>query len=560
MTDRERFIDWLLPDAAASSQRNPKWTELDPEVGALLHEVSCQSGVPLVWLADAAGLVVDGLAGLQCLWFLHGASGQVKTKGETESREWVFDALRAPKAAAAKKLRKQIERSGSDGGGSLNIDVRWSEGIVHEEQYATEADWMARRPSKVRTTKLGKWLRKHGASSELRHAFETRELPIWEWRISADPLDVLTMSFRRPWTSCMRPPDFAQDTFKEAGEAQYGPLTDMAAGAAILFWYRPGASQPCGRMVLRPALDRDFNEPTILWPGERAYGCGPTISAIDLQEMLAPSLPEEMVVTAQYLCQLGSYGLALSRRVYSDVDNEFCGQSDESYLDAYGELGTAPWPEPKYAGHEMRSVAVRWRGELDTVTDDGSMFGMFDMGELVAKTTNAVLALQSLSEIFQGLRDYSREPNLAAINRKALQGIEPLAAGNDDVFWDVDAGVRLALVEFLKWATEDAPTDVFAINNDKALAAEVRRAQDVFGGHVIWPGDFHREEGGASLLVPLGLERDDAGTWHTPEGAPVAMLVLVSQAMQPIYTDLPDLAAARVELPPGAWPWDFEER
>jgi hypothetical protein len=353
------FTNWLFPGDDISRARNPD--NIPPEILPLLEEVQCKTGVPLEWLQRTAGLVIDGLAGAQCLWFLHGASGTLETQEEVESREWVFDALRAPKAAAAKKLRKQIERRpDNDGSGSLNIDVRWTEGLVNEEQYATEDDWMAGRPSKVRTTKLGKWLRKHGASSELRHAFETRELPTWDWEISAHPYDILTMSFERPWTSCMRPPS---DDDYIGGEAQYGPLTDMAAGSAILFFYRPGAKVPCGRLLLRPAASPD-GVMLGIFGGGRTYGCGPDLSAEQLSEMLEPH--SSITVYRHLFCPYGRKGAALTRHIYSDTDHEFCEQTDEQYDAAYDALVEAPWPEPRLSMEDAWAVASEFQGQLDT--------------------------------------------------------------------------------------------------------------------------------------------------------------------------------------------------
>jgi hypothetical protein len=579
MTTRRQFIDWLLPDARAAAQANPspaeqaiaralsgekrhqplptseRWDELDPEVQALFDDVMCQTGVPVPWLADAAGLVVDGLAGLQCLWFLHGLSGEVVVEEKrlpfTLNRE--LDGLISETGwRADDKYRKRHPEGG------IAYVGDWVAGTV------TEMQWEASRlhdgpPDKERVMKLGRWLRKQGASKELLHAFETRELPVWHWRISANPLDVLTMSFRRPWTSCMRPPDYGPDEpFKEAGEAQYGPLTDMASGSAVLFWYRPGASQPCGRIVLRPALVAESYDPTVLWPGNRQYGCGPALNVGQFNNIIGPLVePLSMEISDEPLCRAGLGGRALSRLVYSDVDNDFCRQREDEYLEAYELLGTAAWPQPEYTGPEMRSVALEWQGELDSDVDATMTFDVPRLVQQTMEFLDATIDVEKLAQVY-----FERDlGELGTLVYNALDDINQAAAENDDIWADVKEGVWYALALHLTELAEAASTDVFAIPVGKELAREVRELQNVAGGKLIWPADFIHEEGGGSLLVPLKLYQDSGGPWlHKPDGRMVSMLLVVSQAFAPAYGELPARAVSKAVVPPGAWPWYFSER
>lgn len=136
-----------------------------------------------------------------------------------------------------------------------------------------------------RSQKLGKALRKLGASREQMREFETRTLSSWEWQISTEVKDVLTMSHNRPWTSCMRP----------GGEVEEGPISDVYGGSALLFWFRPGAAQPCGREVVRVTYlmkevqkDRWERAPHLL-RGGTVYGAGPKISDKEMSEIFGIS-------------------------------------------------------------------------------------------------------------------------------------------------------------------------------------------------------------------------------------------------------------------------------
>jgi hypothetical protein len=570
MTAEANFIHWLLPDAEAAGANwtsNPQLETLDPAVQELFADVECRTGVPRDWLAKAAGLVVDGLAGLQCLWWLHGASGDVEATPASPGR-FTPELNDGMQYEAERRLEKARRRD--PGFSYIHLHYDWAAGVVEERRYPREKDqhWvkLGGEPPRVRKEKLGKLLKRlprlsKEAKNELFKAFETREMTTWHWKISADPLDVLTMSFRRPWTSCMRPPDPERD--KEAGEAQYGPLTDMAAGAAVVFFYRPGATQPAGRTLIRPGLDA-YGNPIVLWCGDRTYGSGPSNTGPDeLEQMLAPYLePHGIEVQALELCPLGEAGNMLTRGIYSDVDNTFCRQSDDEYLDAYEGLGTAPWPKPALEGSAMRSVALQWAGKL---ASEASIASQVDVPELVDSVTDSLLNLYTYADIFGMLQVGIGEE----VDEQLMEWGEDLDELGEDIVSDITYGVRRNLEQNLNEVVEAAPTDVFALQSDvppalkDRLAAEVRKAQDVYGGRLIWPNDFIKEEGGATLLVPLQVDQDGLGTWRTQDGAgePVNMLLVVSQALEPVYgQELLDMASAQVELPPGAWPWDFEER
>lgn len=169
---------------------------------------------------------------LGCLDFLHRKSGAIK--GDSIVPEW-------------------LNRFSFD-------QVNWSEGTVK---------------IKGRVMKLGKWLRKQGAFQNEIHEFETRKGLEFVWKITTSPEEVLSMSYDRAWTSCMRP----------GGAFEYGPLWDCEAGSALILFYRPGASQPCGREILRPAIrkEKDKWTPRIV-RGGRIYGTGTNVPGKTITE------------------------------------------------------------------------------------------------------------------------------------------------------------------------------------------------------------------------------------------------------------------------------------
>lgn len=354
----ELFPD--LSDEALESVLYARNPEIPDDVATLLDEVSCATGVPAAWLQKYAKLVLDGLAGCQCLWYLHGMSGQITLDKYQEPHE-----LKKLEDAEVVRLVKKGRKSGYTPF-AIFVHANWQTGVTQEVYYDNGEAWERQAPTKVREMKLGKWLERVGASSDLCHAFATRQLPIWNWKISAHPFDVLTMSHNRPWTSCMRP----------GGAAERGPLTDMAAGSAIMFFYRPGAAKPCGRMVLRPGLSGP--DPIVL-SGKTIYGSGPVrIKEDQLNSMISSeSLP---VVYELPICQLGMDYDALTRFIYSDVEREYCEQDQRLYDLAYEALRDAPWPEPALDFGDMRNRV----GALEPLAGATEYRGLDDVAREIA--------------------------------------------------------------------------------------------------------------------------------------------------------------------------------
>jgi hypothetical protein len=348
MTTFHDFTSWLFP---GDPVRNPSSRDLDvawrrtpAEAKTILEQVACETGVRKEWLAESVGLVLRGLAGLRCLWFLHGARGEIVAEGKGQPNE--------PRLAdELEQIRLRETHFDAKANATIHVTVDWLGGT------ATEMLYGPRVPPKPRVTKLGKWLKKKGASPELLHAFETRDLPAWKWEISCHPFDVLTMSHQRPWTSCMRP----------GGVHELGPLTDMAAGTAVLFFRRPGAAQPCGRTLLRP-VDMD-GIPAVVG-AEEIYGCGPEHLFEDaLHDALSPFLGGVVFDGYAKLCGLGAAGHALTRYIYSDTDVAGCQQTDEAYEEAYKNLAAIDWPGPRLATKDLADIRVAAEAALPTVSD-----------------------------------------------------------------------------------------------------------------------------------------------------------------------------------------------
>jgi len=126
---------------------------------------------------------------------------------------------------------------------------------------------------KTRTYRLGKFLKQAGASDEMVHEFETRQVDL-TWRITADPVEVASMSYGRAWTSCMRP----------GHEYEAGPISDVLAGSALVLFYRPGSKKPCGRVVLRPSAAADGVPVIVL--ACRGYGTYAELDEEDLEVVI----------------------------------------------------------------------------------------------------------------------------------------------------------------------------------------------------------------------------------------------------------------------------------
>lgn len=348
------FTNWLFPGDDIHT-RNP--STVPGAAKEILEMVSCATGIDEKWLQKSARLVLDGLAGCGCLWYLHGANGTIENIiEERDWPNWMHDFVGAARIEMLERLSKKDPHVkwvgvGADyGAGKLEFGIQYDDG----------------RPTKVRTEKIGKLLRKMGYIPEVIKEFETRQLEKWDWFISTHPFDVLTMSFNRPWTSCMRP----------GGVAELGPLTDMAAGSAVMFFTRPGADKPCGRLILRPVIGFEQMDPNMPFPaiasGKIIYGCGPDhIDKTALQTMLAEATGEHLKVVEIPICKLGKDGRMLTRFIYSDTDRNYCKQTDTQYEQAYFNLLERQWPESRLEIGDLplkakEAVALVGEFELDS--------------------------------------------------------------------------------------------------------------------------------------------------------------------------------------------------
>lgn len=353
MDDYVRFHSWLFP---GDPQVFPNGPELPQDVEAALDEVSQGTGIRKNWLRTSARAVLDGVAGLGCLGYLHGASGQFVSEGERYPDVHEDSFKKALKRETSRR-EKQLQARDPKNDNFVEAQPYWSLGYVDFFYYRTADEYNSRTPTRTRREKVGRLLKKlpelsSMVRSELLHEFETRELPSWDWKITTHPFDILTMSFGRPWekTSCMRP----------GGVAEFGPLTDMAAGSACLFFYRPGADSPAGRTILRPILRKVEGgglQPAIA-SGRTVYGAGPDgLTPETIQAGLAEATGYELEVSEPDICSLGERGLALVRAVYSDVDPGHCHQSQDQYDRAYDNLGRAAWPPPALDVGDLRDRA-----------------------------------------------------------------------------------------------------------------------------------------------------------------------------------------------------------
>jgi hypothetical protein len=508
------FTDWLFPGDELPRTANPT---VPTEVMPLLEEVQCKTGVPLEWLEKTSQLVINGLAGAQCLWFLHGAKGSIVDQETLESGPPVNAGYEINEIMKKLSDKADAKRQG------LGYDVDWHEGYITIQTFDMAKSW--EEPISTRRMKLGKWLRKQGASAEVIKSFETRQLPTWDWEISAHPYDVLTMSFRRPWTSCMRPPD--PENYKEAGEAQYGPLTDLAAGSAIMFFYRPGAGVPCGRMMLRPALGH-YGDGPIIVSGHRVYGCGPgnVLTVPQLQPMLAPFLPASLAVTTQepYLCSLGADGRALSRFIYSDTDNNFCRQTNEMYDEAYDALINAAWPEPQVPMEESWSITVEFQGEIDTgELGLEDVEAEIDIRQLATNAHDLAIEENTWDDILDALRDPSGDTLIPDAIAGSLPNNTP-----DYIYDDLLGPVDDLLKESLIRAANEHTTLIYALEAGTPYDL-VDDLVDQYAGYAQTP-----EYSMVSALLELDISPNVERAAHfTADGEEVEAVVFISDIFNP---------------------------
>lgn len=530
------FADWLFPGDELPRTANPA---VPAAIVPLLEEVQCKTGVPIDWLEKTSQFVINGLAGAQCLWFLHGAKGTLIEEPRTDeigvpTRHDELDhalTLELYDLYAAHQAPKK---------GLASVEgtyFEWADGYLIEASPPNK---------KARRLKLGKWLRKMGASPALRKAFETRKLGHWGWEVSAHPYDVLTMSFRRPWTSCMRPPD--PEGGKEAGEAQYGPLTDLAAGSAVVFFSRPGAAVPCGRLMLRPALAH-YGDGPIIVSGHRIYGCGPgsVLPVEQLQQMLTSFLPSSLAVSSQepYLCSLGADGRALSRFIYSDTDNNFCQQNDEKYDEAYAALVAAPWPEPQVPMEDVWSVAAEFQGAIDTSEVVLGLGVSIDVEEVADGIADGILRDLAPLQIYEILLDVDEDTETLAF--AVIDQLPDPDAVSADIFNDLRHAVYDHLHEWF-FETLVPHSDVVVLALPGGTAPEnVQHHLDTLPGATF---EYSDHDGyfdipqlayGAVNANNVGSDLSYAAEWVI-DGQPIGAFVLVLAELLPNMTASPTLA------------------
>ena len=539
MPSFNQFTNWLFPGDELPRIPNP--ADTPPEILPLLEEVAGCTNIPLNWLENVAGLVIEGLAGLQCLWYLHGLRGEVAADLQTN---WRYGTPENIPSHLQQELINLVADRMVDGGAlkkkfggiESKVMVNWAEGRVLDMVVM-----LGEREFKVvRALKLGKWLRKHGASPELLHAFETRELPSWEWEISCNPYDILTMSHERPWTSCMRP----------GGEYQYGPLTDMAAGSALMFFYRPGATKPCGRRVLRPAASPDGVMVGIL-DGGRTYGCGPKLSAEQISEMLAPY--NAIPIYRHGLCPYGRKSYALTRYIYSDIDHQECSQEDAKYDAAYINLDSVDWPPINLDFTTTAAVAESFRGLAEVDLEDAEED--YDVQALAYAAYENILGDMDLSQIYDSLVDLSILQNELSewFDWESLANEGVLATMPEHIMDDIFEAVRDYTESYLIDQVNGETTLAFAIPPGDHEAVRVAKRDA--------PIELNPPEyTGAGAVQALNLFEWDDGEFHTEDDEEVAEILLVSEAFRHYMPNsLWNVAVATGEL--SEWfDWEFAIR
>lgn len=277
---------------------HPKKVNLD-----LLSE---ETGIERSWFEEVVELDRLNKAVLNSLGlldFLHGKEGEISTTGELPlwAEYKIFDWY--------KGFPENIQ--------VIPTKIDWAGGLVHFRQ---ETTFRGKTFMKTSSIKIGKIFSKVGASKGEWDAFETREVK-FEYRISTDPVEVFTMSHNRAWTSCMKP----------GGGAERGLATDVEAGSAIMFFYRPGATQPCGRKVLRACLIK--GKTFII--DNKVYGSGPDLSVEEMQKVLTFPVVQAKLADKEVV--------ALKRDIYCDNSRE------------------TPCPHIKTTRQTRRSLLEEWK-------------------------------------------------------------------------------------------------------------------------------------------------------------------------------------------------------
>ncbi len=124
MTARfQNFAESLFPGDTIYEPNGPL-DALPDDVAEILGGTARATGVPENWLARLAKLVIDGLAGAQCLWFLHGLHGTVKDEYPDPPVDHL-DELRKLKYAAMETYEKKARP-----GWSAQYKIDWGKGEV----------------------------------------------------------------------------------------------------------------------------------------------------------------------------------------------------------------------------------------------------------------------------------------------------------------------------------------------------------------------------------------------------------------------------------------------
>jgi hypothetical protein len=540
MPDFNDFASWLFPGDTII-RRNP--TDVPDSVEPLLEEVASCTNIPLDWVERTAGLVIEGLAGLQCLWYLHGLRGEI---AEEVNAPGPFGAIGKELQNIVlnhmEKRREQLYARPKPIILDVNHAVKWGSGVLVEKVHYSKGGGYGSGASgewKHTSKKLGKLLRKGGASPELMHAFETRELPTWNWEISCHPYDILTMSHERPWTSCMRP----------GGEYQYGPLTDMAAGSALLFFYRPGAAKPCGRRILRPFVaDLGGTPQMTILDGGRTYGCGPSsLKDRDIEKLLRETSGVDFPVVKDSLCRKGHFGRALTRYIYSDTDHQECSQGDDEYDAAYITLDSVEWPLINLDFTTMAAVAESFRGLAEVDLEDAEE--EYDIQALAYAAYEEISGNMELSDIYSSLVD----PGVLGDALAAHLADEGYVEIPEHIAEDIYGAVEDYLGVYLVDRVNERSTLAFAIPPGDHEA--VRKAEQDAPVELN-PPDYS----GGDAIHALNIYENEDGDFLTEDGEEVAEILLVSEAFRHYMPNsLWNVAVATGEL--SEWfDWEYSIR
>jgi hypothetical protein len=465
MADLRDFLAWVFPYQPIDFVPN-QYGRLPTVVQETLDGISRDTKMPLDWLENTAALVMDGLAGLQCLWYLHGAEGTVGVKAEAPDwvREVMSFAIREVKIDEEEKRKGIVSVHHAGPHGHMRSAIDWQKGNFTLEKGYKD------RPPVTQTYKIGRWLERfikymegslperkvHQMRYELKHRAKDNQMT---WRISAHPYDILTMSYNRPWSSCMRP----HSDYKW----QYGILSDLAAGSAIMFFYRHGADQPAGRIILRPALTPKGEK--AIYSGRTVYGSGPKpLPANQIERMLLDARSVaglgRVPVEDRDLCSAGDSGRALSRLIYSDIAGAGgCEQEEDDYDTAYARLSRAGWPPPALDIGELRSVAEDWKGKLDCDLEELQPHPEVDV-ESVVDEFRSSYSNMTIPELLGELAH--QESEITRYVWEELGRDHPHITADpeyyEDTIQEIEMGVRNLVMEFLINLLHEAPVLLLA--------------------------------------------------------------------------------------------------